>query len=124
MLDYHLTSSSEALSCTCRSLTEQQRQEGRRCHSADRGTAFLSALLCGGRPTVFVHLVNHLLQLLRCRVLAEHSHHLAQLLGADAAVLGVLHKDVEGGLELCTGKQFQLSAEKGASCTSRRWCLL
>lgn len=75
------------------------------------GLAFFPLLLCGGRPTVFVHLVNHLLQLLRCRVLAEHPHHLAQLLGADAAVLGVLHKDVEGGLELCTGKQFQLSVE-------------
>lgn len=51
--------------------------------------------------TILVHLVNHLLQLLRCGVLAQHPHHLAQLLGADAAILSTQHEDVKGCLELC-----------------------
>lgn len=51
--------------------------------------------------TILIHLVNHLLQLLRCGVLAQHPHHLAQLLGADTAILSTQHKDVKSSLELC-----------------------
>lgn len=51
--------------------------------------------------TILVHLINHLLQLLRCGVLAQHPHHLAQLLGADAAILSAEYEDVKGCLELC-----------------------
>lgn len=59
----------------------------------------------GGRGakglTILIHLVNHLLQLLRCGVLPQHPHHFAQLLGADAAILSAQHEDVKGCLELC-----------------------
>lgn len=51
--------------------------------------------------TILVHLINHLLQLLRCGVLAQHPHHLAQFFGADAAVLSTQHEDVKGCFELC-----------------------
>lgn len=50
--------------------------------------------------TILVYFVNHLLQLLRCGVLAQHPHHLAQLLGADAAILRAQDKDIKGSLEL------------------------
>lgn len=49
--------------------------------------------------TVLIDLLDDLIQLLSCRVLAQHPHHGTQLLGADiAATVGVKH--VEGGLEL------------------------
>lgn len=49
--------------------------------------------------TVLIDLLDDLIQLLSCRVLAQHPHHGTQLLGADvAAAVGVEH--VEGGLEL------------------------
>lgn len=55
--------------------------------------------------TILVHLINHLLQLLGCGVLAQHPHHLAQLLGADTAILRAQDKDIKGGLELCVQRQ-------------------
>lgn len=58
-----------------------------------------------GGLTVLIHLVNHLLQLLRCGVLAQHPHHLAQLLRANAAILGAQHEDVKGCLEFCVRRQ-------------------
>lgn len=51
--------------------------------------------------TIFIHFIDHLLQLLRGGVLAQHPHHLAQLLGTDAAILRTQDKDIEGSLELC-----------------------
>ena len=66
----------------------------------------LGALWAWGRGggakglTILIHLVNHLLQLLRCGVLPQHPHHFAQLLGADAAVLCILDKDVKCSTEL------------------------
>lgn len=49
--------------------------------------------------TVLIDLLDDLIQLLSCRVLAQHPHHGTQLLGADiAATVGVKH--VECGLEL------------------------
>lgn len=50
--------------------------------------------------TILIHLINHLLQLLGGGVLPQHSHHLPQLLGADAAILCPQHEDVEGSLKL------------------------
>lgn len=54
-----------------------------------------------GVLTILIHFVNHFLQLLGCGVLAQHPHHFAQLLGADAAILSTQHKDVKGCLEFC-----------------------
>lgn len=49
--------------------------------------------------TVLIDLLDDLIQLLSCWVLAQHPHHGTQLLGADiTATVGVKH--VEGGLEL------------------------
>lgn len=49
--------------------------------------------------TVLIDLLDDLIQLLSCRVLAQHPHHGTQLLGADiTATIGVEH--VKGGLEL------------------------
>lgn len=49
--------------------------------------------------TIFIHLIYHLLQLLRGGVLPQHPHHLPQLLGADASILCPQHEDVKGSLE-------------------------
>lgn len=50
------------------------------------------------RLTVLIDFLNDLIQLLSCRVLAQHPHHGTQLLGADVtAAVGVKH--VEGRLE-------------------------
>lgn len=49
--------------------------------------------------TILIDLLDDLIQLLSCRVLSQHPHHLTQLLGADiTATVGVEH--VKGGLEL------------------------
>lgn len=61
--------------------------------------------------TILIHLINHLLQLLRGGVLPQHPHHLPQLLGADAAILCPQHEDVEGSLKLC-----EESGEMCGSC--------
>lgn len=50
--------------------------------------------------TILIHLINHLLQLLRSGVLSQHPHHFPQLFGADAAILRILYKDVKSGFEL------------------------
>lgn len=50
--------------------------------------------------TIFIHLINHLLQLFWCGVLSQHPHHFPQLFGADAAILRILYKDVKSGFEL------------------------
>lgn len=50
--------------------------------------------------TILIHLIYHLLQLFRGRVLPQHPHHLPQLLGADATILCTQHEDVKGSLEL------------------------
>lgn len=65
--------------------------------------------------TVFIHLVNHLLQFLRCGVLAQHPHHFAQLLGANAAILGAQHEDVKGCLELCPVGEEEKQSGQGST---------
>lgn len=54
-----------------------------------------------GSHTILIDFIHHLLQLFLCGVLPQHSHHLSQLLSADAAILGVLHEDIKGSAELC-----------------------
>lgn len=49
--------------------------------------------------TVLINLLDDLIQLLSGGVLAQHSHHGAQLLGADVATT-VSVEHVEGGFEL------------------------
>lgn len=51
--------------------------------------------------TIFIHLVNHLLELICGGILTQHPHHLAQLFGADTAVLRILDKDVKCSPEFC-----------------------
>lgn len=53
------------------------------------------------RPTVLIHLINHLLQLFRSGILAQHPHHLPQFFSADAAIFCILNEDVKRSLELC-----------------------
>lgn len=64
-----------------------------------RPTVLLSEIHCSyPLLTVLIDLLDDLIQLLSCRVLAQHPHHGTQLLGADiTATVGVKH--VEGGLE-------------------------
>ena len=107
-VDYRLTWGSEALNLTCLHDTILRWWTCQLSAGMKRSTTS-SVTRQQLWFTVFIHLVNHLLQLLRCRVLAEHPHHLPQLLGADAAVLRILHEDVKGGLELCNSTQRETS---------------
>ena len=69
-------------------------------HNAHSGpTVFVPQIRCHPSLTVLIDLLDDLIQLLSCWVLAQHPHHGTQLLGADVtATVGVKH--VEGGLEL------------------------